>query len=97
MNLTGLQHFLDNNEIPKIKRKPKTFLGISKQPHYENVLSNIYAFYFNTNEEHGMKDLFLKSFQTLINQTDLGKTKKIKFNNDFTLETEYRSGMGFNF
>ena len=52
MMLEQLQTFLNQNEIPRIKRKPKTFLGIAKQPHYENVLSNVYAFYFNIEENH---------------------------------------------
>jgi hypothetical protein len=52
-----LQTFLNQNEIPKIKGKQKTFLGIAKQPHYENVISNIYAFYFNVNEVHKFKSL----------------------------------------
>lgn len=91
MDLNTLQIFLDNYEIPKIKKKPKTFLGIAKQPHYENVLSNIYAFFFNVNEEHGMKDLFLKSFQELINETKIGESKKINLNTDFVIETEYNT------
>ena len=47
IDLNKLQHFINQNDIPIIKGKPKTFLGIAKQPHYENVLSNIYAFYFD--------------------------------------------------
>ncbi|PKR79548.1 hypothetical protein CW751_14455 [Brumimicrobium salinarum] len=89
MNIKSLQTFLDSHEIPRIKKKPKTFLGIAKQPHYENVLSNIYAFYFNVNEEHGMGDLFLKSFQELINESEIGKSKEVDFNNDFIIDTEY--------
>lgn len=89
MDLKALKDFLDKSEIPKVKKKPKTFLGIAKQPHYENVLSNIYAFYFNVNEEHGFGDLFLKSFQELISATDLGKTKDIALSSDSVIETEY--------
>ena len=88
MDLTLLQKFLDNNSIPKIKEKQKTFLGIAKQPHYENVLSNIYAFFFDVNEEHGMNDLFLRSFQELIYMTELGEKKNIELHNNFTIETE---------
>ncbi|RCW91300.1 PD-(D/E)XK nuclease family protein [Winogradskyella arenosi] len=68
INLESLQAFLDKNEIPKIKGKPKTFLGIAKQPHYENVLSNIYAFYLRVNEVHKFKDLFVTSLFELINK-----------------------------
>jgi len=34
-------------------------------PHYENVDSNIIAFFLNENGEHGMQDLFIQAFQTL--------------------------------
>ena len=68
--LSELQTFLNQNEIPKIKSKPKTFLGIAKQPHYENVLSNIYAFYFDVNEEHKLKDLFISSLLEVINESN---------------------------
>ena len=39
-NIKELEAFLQKVAIPKIKASPKTFLGIAKQPHYENVLSN---------------------------------------------------------
>lgn len=50
----------DFNKIPKHKRE-KTFMEISGYPHYENVCSNILAFYLNPFEEHGLKDLVLIS------------------------------------
>lgn len=53
LNLEHLETFLKNHDIPEIKENPLTFLDIAKQPHYENVLSNIYAFYFEPNQEHG--------------------------------------------
>lgn len=74
--LSNIQNFLNQNKIPKIKGKPKTFLGIAKQPHYENVVSNIYAFFFNIYEVHNFKDLFIKSLLELIKQSKLGNTKK---------------------
>ncbi len=47
MNIKALQTFLDQASIPSVKQQPKTFLEIARQPHYENVISNIYAFYFD--------------------------------------------------
>lgn len=38
-----------------------TFLDISGFPHYENVFSNILQFFFQTNEAHGMGDLFIQA------------------------------------
>jgi hypothetical protein len=84
-NLQQLQTFLNQNEIPKIKGKPKTFLGIAKQPHYENVLSNMYAFYFNVNEVHKLKYLFVSSLLELINLD----SKQIETFFDFEVYTEF--------
>jgi hypothetical protein len=90
MTLTILQEFLNQNTIPKIKGRPKTFLGIAKQPHYENVLSNIYAFYFNVNEVHKLKDLFIKSLLELINSEEKKlENKDFNFFKDFDITTEY--------
>lgn len=92
MNLEALQSFLNQNETPKIKGKPKTFLGIAKQPHYENVLSNLYAFYFNVNEVHKLKDLFVASLLELIKAKlkEQNKEKEaLQSFYDFNVETEY--------
>jgi hypothetical protein len=95
MKLEELQAFLDQNEIPKIKGKPKTFLGIAKQPHYENVLSNMYAFYFNVNEVHKLKDLFIKSLLECIAKSKLGQQKEaLQEFYDFDIETEYTTIKG---
>ncbi len=79
--LHELQIFLNQASIPEIKAQPKTFLGIAKQPHYENVLSNIYSFYFNVYEEHGFKDLFINSLIELIRKSN-------RFDNDKLDELE---------
>lgn len=90
INLKALQTFLNQNDIPIIKGKPKTFLGIAKQPHYENVLSNLYAFYFDVNEVHKLKDLFIKSLLELINTSSLAKDN-IVFETflNYDITTEY--------
>ena len=36
-----------------------TFMDLSRYPHYENVCSNILAFYFDRNEAHKMDDMLL--------------------------------------
>ena len=88
MDLTALEDFLDHNVIPKIKKRPKTFLGIAKQPHYENVMSNIYAFYFNVDEVHGMEDLFINSLLEIVKESKLGTLKKVAEITDFEVVTE---------
>jgi hypothetical protein len=41
-------------------------MEISGYPHYENVCSNILAFYLNPSNEHGLKDLVLNSLLHLV-------------------------------
>lgn len=88
MDINNLQFFLNQNAFPKVKRQPKTFLGIAKQPHYENVLSNIYAFYFKVSEEHGMQDLFITSLLELIDESKFETYKKVNDISDFEVQTE---------
>lgn len=40
----------------------RTFMEVSGYPHYENVCSNILAFYFDPNAEHRLRDLFISAF-----------------------------------
>lgn len=51
------------DKLPKdgAKFPAKTFFDVSRYPHYENVCSNILAFFFDADEQHGMRDLFVKS------------------------------------
>ena len=44
-----------SNIVEKIPIKEKTFMDISGYPYYENVCSNILAFYFKPKEEHKLK------------------------------------------
>ncbi|BAX82362.1 PD-(D/E)XK nuclease family protein [Labilibaculum antarcticum] len=94
MDYNELDSFLNSVDIPEIKTKPKTFLGIARQPHYENVLSNLYAFYFDVNEEHGLKDLFIASLSQLIEESEIGKGKEIVFDDGFDIETESATNDG---
>ena len=55
----------DFRTIPKHKRT-KTFMEISGYPHYENVCSNILAFYLDPSNEHQFKDLILNSLLHLV-------------------------------
>ncbi|SYZ78158.1 PD-(D/E)XK nuclease family protein [Trichococcus shcherbakoviae] len=45
-----------------------TFLDISGFPHYENVCSNILQFFFQTNEAHGMGDLFIQAILKILGE-----------------------------
>ena len=87
MNIEELKDFINNSSIPEVKAMPKTFLGIAKQPHYENVLSNLYAFYFDVEEEHGFNSLFINSLMKLINK----QKKEFRFSHSFSIERESKT------
>jgi len=48
------------NDLKKVDYKDNYFM-IAGYPHYENVVSNILAFFFQSNESHGMGDLWISS------------------------------------
>ena len=50
-----------NKIYNKIPIKEKTFMEISGYPYYENVCSNILAFYLNPKEEHKLGSVFINS------------------------------------
>lgn len=64
-NFSNLEELLKLS-IPAVKFRRKNFLEIANYPHYENVISNFYAFYLDQNEEHKFKDMFLQCFISLI-------------------------------
>ena len=54
--------------LPKPKAS-KSIFDITSRSYYENVISDILAFYFDPDNEHGLRDLMLRS---LVNLTDSG-------------------------
>ena len=88
-DIKSLQTFLDQAPIPQVKTKPKTFLEIARQPHYENVISNIYAFYFDPHEEHGLGHLFINSFIECIKEQMQQEKNFLDDFQEFVIETEY--------
>ncbi|MFR9543082.1 MAG: PD-(D/E)XK nuclease family protein, partial [Rikenellaceae bacterium] len=75
IDLKELQLFLNNNQgkIPKSSKSIKTLFDVMKQPHLENVWSNIYAFFFNPEEDHGFGNLFLRTLVELIKEKQYGR------------------------
>lgn len=69
MDFKEAEKFLNEikNICKKIPTKEKTFMEISGYPHYENVSSNILAFYLNPNEEHHLKNLVINTLLEVIN------------------------------
>ncbi|HRK83923.1 MAG TPA: PD-(D/E)XK nuclease family protein [Saprospiraceae bacterium] len=48
-------------QLPEAQKVRKNYFEIAGFPRWELVSSNMLAFYFDTEEEHGFKDLFLQS------------------------------------
>ncbi len=70
-----LRRFLNDNKdkIPQPTKGVKTLFDVMKQPHLENVWSNIYAFFFNPKEDHGFGNLFLRTLVELIKEKQYGR------------------------
>lgn len=96
LNYHSILTFLNSSKIPTYERSPKTFLEIAKQPRYENVISNIYAFFFDSNEEHGLGDLFMRALVDCIHShKDYPAQKEISYLSDYYVETEFSTdGLG---
>lgn len=58
--------------IPALLHRDPTFLEICEFPHREVICSNILCFFFNSNREHNLKDLFARSLLELINAKEYG-------------------------
>jgi hypothetical protein len=55
-------------KLPKAVNREPTFMEIAGYPHFENVCSNILAFYLQPSNNHGFGSLFLDVFATLIDE-----------------------------
>jgi PD-(D/E)XK nuclease superfamily len=60
--------FAGLKNLPKAINREPTFMEIAGYPHFENVCSNILAFYLQPNNNHGFGTLFLDVLTTLINE-----------------------------
>jgi hypothetical protein len=64
----------DFSKLPQLEITPPTFMEIAGFPHYENVCSNILAYYLDTNQPHKLKELVLKSLLQAISRDDLASS-----------------------
>lgn len=78
---------LDN--IPKRKNWQRSLMDITGIKHHENMWSDIYSFFFSVNEEHNMKDLFIRSLENVLRKDKQNHLIEIGFLNDFKVEREY--------
>lgn len=79
MDTLELQLWLNTlKQIPIAKQRQRSLMDITGITHHENMWSDIYKFFFTTTEEHGLKDLFIKSLETLIGAPDFLPEFRIK-------------------
>lgn len=64
--LKELKELLDRFQPTEIEKEYPTVFDISGYPRYENVISNWYAFFLDTENPHGLKNLFYSSLQELL-------------------------------
>ncbi len=85
MNLEWISDFLE--KLPEQEKTRKNLIEIAGYPKWENVNSNILAFYFDETEEHGFQRLFLDSLIEVYNDKNKGN-EPIKIPLEAT-ETEF--------
>jgi len=91
IDITKLRKLIDDfGRLPKLQQKRKTFFDVAGYRHYENVCSNILAFFFDTSEQHNMLDLFLRSLLSLIPKNTRLSTNAI----EAEITTEYYTNKG---
>lgn len=70
--INDLSALLDGfSRLPELEIIPPTFMEIAGFPHYENVCSNILAYYLDTNQPHKLKTLLLRSLLQALSLDDL--------------------------
>lgn len=76
----------------KPNKHDANFFEVSGYPHYENVVSNILKFLFDTREEHGFNDLWIKSLLHVYNNKNPKKHVEEIGINVINIEREYSNG-----
>jgi hypothetical protein len=58
------------SNIKSVLMLPRTILDIAEMPHYENVISNFYAYYLDPKADHGLGGIFLTTLCDLASKGD---------------------------
>src|SRR5579883_1198748 len=74
--------------LPKSKERLPTYLEIAGYPHYENVISNLLAFFFDPAEVHGLGTLAIESLCEAAGKSDM------PISGDLVVEREINVGGG---
>lgn len=84
--------FRSANWPRQVERRP-TFFSIAGFPHYENVLSNVYQFFFSTESSHGLGSLFIDALTDVITEGRIQKQTLFNLQR-VTVERELSTGNG---
>jgi hypothetical protein len=68
MTFNELALFLQNAHWPRVPERRATFFSIAGFPHYENVMSNVYQFFFSTESPHGLGTLCLDALGDVLQE-----------------------------
>lgn len=66
------------NHIPVIEDSKQTFFSMTGLQHYENAWSNIYAYFLNPMNRHGLGDVFMRGLEKVIERKQ--PLKKVHLN-----------------
>lgn len=70
-SLENFEKLLDDfRQLPGSVERPRTFMEIAGYPHYENVCSNVLAFFMNPEEQHGLGTLVLDALVSVEGSAD---------------------------
>lgn len=83
MNLEKMEELLKDAQkiYNKIPKDEKTFMQISGYPHYENVCSNILAFYLDPKEQHNLGNIVLVTLLNTISKKSSLSVEDINLDN----------------
>lgn len=76
-SLQALEEFLARTPLPDIPRQRTTLFDITGKPHYENRISDFYAFFFSSEEDHGLGTLFLEALLDVLDVLPAAPEKRL--------------------
>lgn len=82
------------SNLPETSVTRKNLIEIAGYPKWENVNSNLLAFYFDEKEEHGFNRLFLSSLLDLYEVKEGVEIQRELFETDFTVDRDVPTNKG---
>ena len=92
MNLDWISKLI--SKLPETSITRKNLIEIAGYPKWENVNSNLLAFYFDENEEHGFQRLFLNSLLDVYESKISSELQRELFETEYTVDREFSTIKG---